>query len=112
MNKQQQATYSRTLQVFLTESQVKDSAAMSEILFKLHRYETILHRLAEDACERELTASEIRREENTEDQVNALAALLGFTVEFKSDPRGCAIRFILPSKIYNSWDGESWVLDW
>ena len=45
-------------------------------------------------------------------RVKKITDQLGFQVKFNQDPRGFAIRFILPSGRYNSWDGETWGINW
>jgi len=110
-----------------------NAGTLIEILEKLHRYETTLRRIADNQSsgwEREV--EEIRngkkyrygvndpewqaRDEKTEkcieEKVRAIADLLGFKVRFNGDPRGGAIRFILPSGASNGWDGETWGIYW
>ena len=85
---------------------------MADYLSELHKYESTLTRYNTIACERDLTVWEEKRGVVIENKVKDIAAILGFDVIFNSDPRGYAIRFILPSKKYNSWDGETWALNW
>ena len=81
-------------------------------LDKIHHYEMTLHRLFELACNRELTLTETQKINDTEFKVVKIAKSLGFSVRFNSDPRGGAIRFILPSQVSNNWDGETWGIYW
>lgn len=85
---------------------------LSGILDTLHRYETALHHLSERECNIGLTEKEQRREQSIENKVRAIAEDLGFKVNFNGDPRGGAIRFILPTKESNGWDGETWGIYW
>ncbi len=110
MNKKQK--YADTLKQFAEESKVKGWYDLQEILEKLHYYETALHRLAETACNRDTTPHEDKREASITIKVKTIAEQLGFKVKFNGDPRGGAIRFILPSGKYNNWDGETWGIDW
>lgn len=110
-----------------------DASTLIEILDKLHGYETTLQRIAlnnSNGWQRE--KEEIRdgkkyrygvhdpewqvrdekTEKCTEEKVRAIADLLGFKVRFNDDPRGGAIRFILPSGASNNWDGETWGIYW
>jgi len=117
MNKKQQEDYNSTFRRFMEDSQnIFDTSEMTDILNKLHRYETSLHTIAEIWCQENISDSEIKRiekrETSIENKVKEIAEHLGFKVKFQNDPRGMSIRFILPSGYYNSWDGETWVIDW
>lgn len=114
MNKRQLEDYQKTFSAFYNEqtSVSMSHHRMHEILGQLHRYETTMHRIAETACMRELTSAEEKRDENTETKVKAIAKELGFEVRFNGDPRGGAIRFVLPSGASNCWDGETWMIAW
>ncbi len=104
--------YADTLKQFAEECKVKGWYNLQEILDKLHYYETALHRLAETACNRDMTAHEEKRESSITAKVKAIAEMIGFKVRLNSDPRGGAIRFILPSGKSNNWDGETWGIYW
>jgi choline kinase len=112
MNKQELENYTRTLVQFLEESEEKNPVVMGDTLYQLHRYESTLNRLSTIYCERNLTQSEEKKDENTQKKVETIAAELGLKVRFNSDPRGYAIRFVLPSGRYNQFDGETWALNW
>lgn len=111
MNKVQRENYTRTLLAFLGDSG-KTQVEISNILSQLHRYEVTLSRYNEIQCMRDMTPYEVKREESTMNRVKIIAEFLGFGVYFNGDPRGYAIRFLLPSKRSNNWDGESWCLNW
>ncbi len=102
-------------------------------LAQLHRWEKTLTRLSENQCngwpawvngqlvydwDEDQSAKELAQAERIEKRVTRLVeSHPGVTVDFQGDPRGGAIRLHLPAdadghKQYNSWDGESWVIDW
>ena len=87
---------------------------------QLHRYETTLHRLAEEQANgyqdrdgnedtRARDASEKLQDRTEELARQVIAGRL--PVRFNYDPRGGAIRFTVPGR-HNSWDGETWGLHW
>jgi len=53
-----------------------------------------------------------KRESNIEEKVKLIASVLNFKVSFNGDPRGYAIRFELPDKSYNNFDGLTWCINW
>jgi hypothetical protein len=99
----------------------------------LHRAESTLNRLNEEECngwpvmhndgrvyydwdQKRADANKVKSD-RIEARVTRLVESHGLTVSFGGDPRGCAIRILLPAdengrRRYNSWDGESWVIDW
>ncbi len=97
---------------FGREGKFENGVDLEDVLDKLHYYETALHRLAETACNRDMTAHEEKREASITTRVKAIAERIGFKVKFNGDPRGGAIRFILPSGKSNNWDGETWGIYW
>lgn len=82
----------------------------------LHRYETSLHRINEIYCNDMVSEKELiriqKRESNIEKNVRLIASILNFKVSFNGDPRGYAIRFELPDKSYNNFDGLTWCINW
>lgn len=115
MNKQQQQEYALTLDLFMKETNNKEikTLDMIRILDTLHRYETSLTNLNTRACNGEIEDSIYEKKTtNIESKVKTIAESLGFGISFNHDPRGASICFILPSKKYNSWDGETWRLFW
>ena len=90
----------------LTYSQVRNDVDW------LHRQETTLHRLAETACNRELTQAEARKVERIESRVRDLLALYHVPVRFEGDPRGGTIRMTFGDRISNNWGGEDWGIYW
>lgn len=84
---------------------------------RLHAVETSLHRLAEIECDHGLTRRQEMNQEKLERRAMKLARNgIGCKVEIGGDPRGCIIKLKLKKKytknFYNSWDGESTVMDW
>jgi len=102
---------------------------LGNLLDELHRYETTLHRIAENDCNGHLkticdgkhrytvedtdwAARDAKKEERIQIKIRAVAEDLGFKVQFNGDPRGGAIRFVLPSGASNNWDHETWGIYW
>jgi len=89
---------------------------MEKLCNTLHRYETSLHRINEMRCNDiipEYDQSRIdKKESNIENKVRLIASVLNFKVSFNGDPRGYAIRFELPDKSYNNFDGLTWCINW
>lgn len=102
-------------------------------LAQLHRWEKTLTRLSENQCngwpvlhndgriyhdwDEAQSAKELAQAERIEARVTRFVEARGLTVTFNGDPRGCAIKLLLPAdengrRVHNSWDGESWVIDW
>ena len=96
-------------------------------LDSLHRWEANLHTISERQCngyqdrrgdwDQQAADKDERKEEGITARVTALIESKGSAVDFQGDPRGCAIRIKLPAdengrRESNSWDGESWVIDW
>jgi hypothetical protein len=135
--KKQQNDYSDTYNRFAEESAYFSSLPgwdeRTALLKKLHRYETTLNRINENDCNghpRTVTETKDgktyrydvedtrweerdRKKENIiQAKVRTIAQQLGFGVFFNGDPRGGAIRFILPSHASNNWDQKSWGIYW
>jgi hypothetical protein len=95
-----------------------NAGTLIEVLEKLHGFEQQLRTLNERSCNGypECNGSredrDKKRYERIADDVRAIADLLGFKVQFNGDPRGGAIRFILPSGASNNWDRETWGIYW
>jgi len=126
MNKRQCEEWSNTENRFMEDSPVFAAMSYRErngILDRLHRWETTLHRIAENTCngwdrsgrgdeDTEWRERDEKKEARIEKAVAELAAQLGFSVDFNGDPRGGSIRFRLPSGKSNGWDGETWGIYW
>jgi hypothetical protein len=114
MNKQAKENYVRTFTIFMKEHTSNLSIGqMIDILEKLHFYESRLSNLNTQYANGDIQEEEhTKKTASIEAKVKIIADQLGFKVDFQNDPRGAAIMFYLPSKTYNSWDGESWRLFW
>ena len=103
------------------------------LLNQLHRYETTLQRINENDCnghprtkteyrdgkkyrfeveDQEWAARDAKKEASIQGKVRALLEPLGIQVQFNGDPRGGAIRMLLPDHTSNGWDGETWGIYW
>lgn len=69
-----------------------------------------LHKYAETACNFSLTDRQEKRVDALEKRAIAHAAALGVTLKFNGDPRGYAVKVMLPNGDYNTWGGkeEGW----
>ena len=113
MTKNEKQNYAWTFNRFMEDCTTNVSEdRMYEIMDTLHRHETTLTRINTIECERNLRESESKKWDTTTKKVEELAKELGFKVEFNGDARGLCIKFHLPSKRYNSWDGETWRINW
>jgi len=116
VTKQQRIERTNTLLKFLGIVNQKNlplsQVNVSNDLDWLHRQETTLHRLSEYSCNCGLSPAQERKEANIENKVTALLEMYGITVRFNGDPRGGAIRMILPDHTSNGWDGETWGICW
>jgi len=109
-----------TISCFVQETQNAGSNInvrdIENLCDKLHRYETSLHRISEIQCSVEMSEREenrlAKKEESINKKVRDIAELMRFQVRINGDPRGGSIRFLLPSKRSNGWDGETWGIYW
>lgn len=69
-----------------------------------------LHKYAEGDCNYGLSEAQRKRVANLETRAVAHASALGVTLKFNSDPRGYAVKVLLPNGDYNTWGGkeEGW----
>jgi len=136
MNAQEKEHYKRIenkfLELFYNYPKV-DGNKIRIVLDKLHRYETTLHRISENQCNgHPRTITEIRdgkmyryevedqkwaerdakKEESIQNKVIELCKQYDIEVKFNGDPRGGAIRMLLPDHTSNNWDNESWGVYW
>jgi len=116
MNKKQWNEYQDTYNKFSELNPNITGNNLTHLLNRLHRYETTLHRISETQCNVEMSEKQEKalelKEIRIENKVKAIANKLGFQVRFNGDPRGGAIRFILPDKSSNNWDEETWGIYW
>lgn len=103
------------------------------LLAKLHRYEATLQRINENDCnghprmkteyrdgkmyrfeveDQAWAARDAKKEASIQKKVVELLGQLGIKVQFNGDPRGGAIRMLLPDGSSNGWDGETWGIYW
>jgi hypothetical protein len=91
-----------------------DFMDIENLVKKLHRYETTLHRLAEKDCNYGLSSKDDRKERSTWQNVRKVIHQISpeIIVRENGDPRGCIIELHLPDKTHNYADGISWRLIW
>ena len=99
-----------------------NAGTLIEVLEKLRKYETALSAINVRQCNgytefnetyrKELETKDTTKKAHVEESVKGIADLMGFKVKFNGDPRGGAIRFILPSGASNGWDNETWGIYW
>ena len=103
------------------------------LLDRLHRYEATLSRINDNDAnghprpvvevrdgkryeysveDTEWAARDAKKEASIQGKVQALLEPLGIGVQFNGDPRGGAIRMLLPDHTSNGWDGETWGIYW
>jgi hypothetical protein len=103
------------------------------LLNSLHRYEVTLHRINENDCnghsqmvteqregktyryevvDEEWTKRDAKKEITIRKKVIALLKPYKIEVRFNGDPRGGAIRMLLPDHSSNGWDQETWGIYW
>lgn len=103
------------------------------VLDRLHRYETTLQRINENDCnghprmkteyrdgkmyrfeveDEKWAARDAKKEKSIQEKVIALLKPYNIEVQFNGDPRGGAIRMLLPDHSSNGWDGETWGIYW
>jgi len=106
---------------------------ITKILDYLHRCETTLQRINENDCnghprmkteyrdgkmyrfeveDEKWAARDAKKEKSIQEKVIALLKPYNIGVQFNGDPRGGAIRMLLPDHTSNGWDGETWGIYW
>ena len=116
-SKDQRREMMRTFAQFQHECTLISTAQdLINILEDLRKYEHLLQSFNERACNGYHDGAAEERDnvryERICDKVRAIAQTLNFSVQFNGDPRGGAIRFILPSGASNGWDGKTWGIYW
>jgi hypothetical protein len=136
MNKQQKEHYKRIeskfLELFYNYPNV-DGIKIRIVLDKLHRYEKTLSRINENDCnghpinkveyrdgkmyhyhieDQDWVERDAKKEESIKNKVIVLCKQYDIEVKFNGDPRGGAIRMLLPDRTSNNWDQESWGVYW
>lgn len=73
---------------------------------RLLRYAATCQRLAEVACNRELTVSEIRKDEKMAMDIIAIVSPHDCEAKFGGDPRGCVVKIVVPDGYTNDFGAE------
>jgi hypothetical protein len=103
------------------------------ILDKLHRYEKTLSRINDNDAnghgrlkteyrdgkkyqfeveDLQWAERDAKKEQSIQNKVIALLKPLNIQVRFNGDPRGGAIRMLLPDHTSNNWDQDTWGIYW
>lgn len=75
-------------------------------LKRVMRHAATVQRLAETACNRELTVQEILKDENAQADIIALIAEYDCAAVFSGDPRGACVKIQVPDDYTNDWGNE------
>lgn len=70
---------------------------------RIMRYAATCQRLAETACNRELTEREIRKQENVQMDIIAICAPADISPDFNGDPRGAVVKLVVADGFTNDW---------
>lgn len=84
----------------------KHSNVTQHDLKRILRMAATVQRLAETACNRELTEQEIRKDEKLQMDIIAILAPQDCEVKFSGDPRGCVVKIQVPDGYTNDWGKE------
>lgn len=84
----------------------KHSNARLSDLQRLLRMAATVQRLAETACNRELTVAEIRKDEKVQMDIIALCVSFDAEAKFQGDPRGCCVKVVVTDGYTNDWGRE------
>jgi hypothetical protein len=84
----------------------KHSTVTLHDCLRLMRYAATCQRLAETACNRELTEAEIRKEERIQMDIIAIVVPHDCEAKFGGDPRGCVVKLVVPDGYTNDWGQE------
>jgi hypothetical protein len=130
--KRQMEDYQR-IENKLSEVTGRHTDEMRTVLNRLHRYETTLQRINENDCnghprmktecrdgkmyrfeveDQKWAERDAKKEKSIREKVTALLKPYNIEVRFNGDPRGGAIRMLLPDHSSNGWDGETWGIYW
>ena len=74
--------------------------------YRIMRCAATVQRLAETACNRELTEREIRKDEHLQMDIIAIVAAYDCQVKFSGDPRGCVVKIQVPDGYTNDFGNE------
>src|SRR6266487_2526755 len=78
----------------------------ADVIFDVLKDARTIHRLAEVACERELTENANKRNEHAEARIAGRLSAYGIVSQFQGDPRGAVVKLRLPSGRANDFGGE------
>lgn len=81
-------------------------AEVSTAVMELSTIATSLHRLAEVACERDLTERETKRDQRLTERAREIVASFGAgfgLIKSGGDPRGCPLLVTVPSGHTDDW---------
>lgn len=73
---------------------------------RIMRYAATIQRLAETACNRELTVAEIRKDERMQADIIEIVAPHDCAGKFGGDPRGCVVKLTVPDGYTNDMGQE------
>ena len=114
--------YGTTLALLLKDCPEVDADDVITALGNLGKLETQLTRLHERQCnghqdrqgnwDQGAAEADEKREARLRKTLTETLAVLGLQARVNCDPRGYAIRLLLPSGRSNTMDGETWALWW
>ena len=105
-----------TYRHFMREGKTVPENTIINDLFELHRIEKKLSTINVRACNGYHSPESEKRDDKQyqklKSQVEDIVSKYGFGVRFNGDPRGGAIRILLPNGASNNWGGEDWGIYW
>lgn len=109
LTKKETVEFEKHLSVLCEETGADvDYLQVKRTLTALVTIEASLQRLNVFECNYGLSSRQEKRRENLENEAIELIKKLGLKGDTQRDPRGWSILIYLPSKKFNSWDGESY----
>ena len=97
----------RTQDTLLFVEVIVRHGGTADVARRLMRYARTHGRLAETACNRELTPREEKQDGLTERHISELAATVGAAAKFSGDPRGYTVKLAWKDGAHNTWGGAS-----
>lgn len=86
--------------------ELRDAQTPLEFARLILRNASTIQRIAETACNRELSKAESRKDYACQRRIEAACRPWGIVPNFSGDPRGACVKMIFPSGRYNSWGGR------
>ena len=83
-----------------------DVARIYGVARKFCRLAARMRKLAEHACNRELTKAEEREDGRVDAAFKALCAEIGCRAYLSGDPRGLCAHIVFPNGAHNTWGGR------